>query len=45
LKEVEELKKTDVSVMPTGLLENLSERQVRDLFGFLQKQPPMSVPN
>ena len=34
--EIEELKETDVSVMPTGLLDNLSERQVRDLFGFLQ---------
>ena len=36
--EVEQLKITDVSVMPTGLLDSLSEREIRDLFGYMQKK-------
>ena len=35
--EIEETRLSDVSVMPTGLLDNLTERQVRDLIGFIQK--------
>ncbi|MDA9857227.1 c-type cytochrome [Rubripirellula sp.] len=35
--EIEERKAADISVMPNGLLEPLSEREVRDLFGYLQK--------
>ena len=34
--EVEEIKPSDVSVMPEGLLEKLSEPQIRDLFRYLQ---------
>ena len=37
LAEIEEQKNTSVSVMPTGLLDNLTERQIRDLFGYMQK--------
>ena len=36
--EVEQLKITDVSVMPTGLLDSLSESEIRDLFGYMQKK-------
>ncbi|MEE2935632.1 MAG: dehydrogenase, partial [Planctomycetota bacterium] len=35
--EIEERKAAEISVMPNGLLEPLSERDVRDLFGYLQK--------
>ncbi|MDG2223213.1 MAG: c-type cytochrome, partial [Rubripirellula sp.] len=35
--EIEARKRADTSVMPNGLLEPLSEREVRDLFGYLQK--------
>ena len=37
LNEIEEQKSTTVSVMPTGLLDNLTERQIRDLFAYMQK--------
>ena len=37
--EVEARKTADVSIMPTGLLEYLTENQIRDLFGYLQRQP------
>lgn len=37
LQEIEELKESEVSVMPAGLLDPLTERQIRDLIGFLQK--------
>ena len=37
LDEIEELKESEVSVMPAGLLDPLTERQIRDLIGYLQK--------
>ncbi len=37
LNEIEEQKSSSVSVMPMGLLDNLTERQIRDLFGYMQK--------
>ena len=37
LEEVLEIKESEVSVMPAGLLDPLSERQIRDLIGYLQK--------
>ena len=37
LEEVEEEKQSSESVMPSGLLEGLDDRQIRDLFGYLQR--------
>jgi putative heme-binding domain-containing protein len=34
--QVEDVKPSDVSVMPDGLLDKLSEPQIRDLFRYLQ---------
>jgi putative heme-binding domain-containing protein len=36
--QVEEVKPSDVSLMPEGLLEKLSEPQIRDLFRYLQSR-------
>ena len=36
--EIELRKVADVSIMPVGLLENLSEQEIRDLFGYLQRR-------
>jgi putative heme-binding domain-containing protein len=35
---IEEIKASDVSVMPEGLLDKLTEPQIRDLFRYLQSQ-------
>ncbi|MGI9471131.1 MAG: PVC-type heme-binding CxxCH protein [Rubripirellula sp.] len=35
--EIEAVKESEVSVMPAGLLDPLSEREIRDLIGYLQK--------
>lgn len=35
LKEIEELADRELSLMPDGLLDNLSEEQIRDLFAYL----------
>ncbi len=35
--EIEERKQADVSVMPTGMLDAMSEREVRDLLAYLQR--------
>ncbi len=35
--EIEERKRSEVSIMPNGLLDPLSEREVRDLMGYLQR--------
>jgi putative heme-binding domain-containing protein len=35
--EIEEQKRSDVSVMPTGLLDSLGEHEIRDLMGYLQR--------
>lgn len=36
--DVEEIRNTELSLMPDGLLENLQEQEVRDLFGYLMKK-------
>ncbi len=36
--EIEQRTRSNVSIMPTGLLENLSEQGIRDLFGYLQRR-------
>jgi hypothetical protein len=33
---VERIKPSELSVMPEGLFDKLSEPQIRDLFGYLQ---------
>ena len=38
--EVEELKESDVSLMPESLYKEFSPEQLRDLFSFLQSEPP-----
>ncbi len=35
--EIERRKPSELSIMPTGLLENLSEQAIRDLLGYLQR--------
>jgi putative heme-binding domain-containing protein len=37
IDEIEQRKVAEVSVMPNGLLEPLDEREIRDLFGYLQR--------
>ena len=41
--DVEELKESDVSLMPESLYKELSPQQLRDLFSFLQGDPPALV--
>jgi len=36
--DVEEVRGSELSLMPEGLLRNLSEQEVRDLFGFLMRK-------
>jgi putative membrane-bound dehydrogenase-like protein len=38
--EVEEIRPSEVSVMPEGLLDSLTESQIRDLFRYLQSGGP-----
>ena len=40
-KEVETLEPAGASLMPEGLLSNLSDQQVRDLFAFLRSTQPL----
>jgi putative heme-binding domain-containing protein len=37
---IEEMKPTKTSIMPEGLLKDLSEQQVRDLFAYLRSTQP-----
>ena len=37
LSDVASRKKSDVSIMPQGLLEPLNENEIRDLMGYLQR--------
>ncbi|HBJ38086.1 MAG TPA: hypothetical protein DDZ51_25680, partial [Planctomycetaceae bacterium] len=43
--EVEEIKLTTQSPMPEGQLENLTDAQVRDLFGYLMHPVQVDLPN
>jgi len=40
--EIESMKSTGQSLMPTGLLKGLSDRQVRDLFSYLRSTQPLN---
>lgn len=43
--EVEEIKLTTQSPMPEGQLENLTDRQIRDLFGYLMHPVQVDLPS
>ena len=43
-KEIEELKPTNLSLMPDGLLQNLTAEQVRDLFAYLMSVHQVPLP-
>ena len=38
--EIDELKASPASLMPEGLLKNLTDQQIRDLFGYLRSSQP-----
>jgi putative heme-binding domain-containing protein len=42
--DIESMNVTGVSLMPEGLLEGLSDQQVRDLFGYLRSGQPLNEP-
>jgi len=44
LSEVVEIRQTDQSLMPEGLLTNLSETEIRDLVGYLQSAAQVPLP-
>jgi hypothetical protein len=39
--DIEEMKESDVSIMPESLYKEFNPEQLRDLFGFLQAEPAM----
>ena len=43
--EIEELKESDVSLMPESLYKEFTPQQLRDLFSFLQTEPHRAVRN
>lgn len=43
-KQIEEIKQTTQSVMPDGLLQNLSADQIRDLIGYLMSTEQVALP-
>ncbi|SFI49237.1 PVC-type heme-binding CxxCH protein [Planctomicrobium piriforme] len=44
-KSIEEMRPTTVSLMPDGLLQNLTPDQVRDLIGYLMSSEQVPLPN
>jgi hypothetical protein len=46
-RDIEETTPTGLSLMPEGLLQNLSAEQTRDLFAYLMgsEQPPLPRPD
>lgn len=44
-KQIEETKQTNLSVMPDGLLQNLTAEQIRDLIGYLMSTEQVALPN
>jgi putative membrane-bound dehydrogenase-like protein len=44
-KQIEEMQQTTLSVMPDGLLQNLSADQIRDLIGYLMSTEQVALPN
>ncbi len=43
-KEIDTIKKSTTSLMPDGLLQNLSKEQVRDLFAYLMADAQVALP-
>ena len=43
-KQIEEIKQTNLSVMPDGLLQNLTAEQIRDLVGYLMSTEQVALP-
>jgi putative heme-binding domain-containing protein len=43
-KEVESVKRVDASLMPEGLLDPLTDQEIRDLFAYLRSEPGPSAP-
>ena len=43
-REIDEIKQTALSVMPDGLLQNLTAAQIRDLMGYLMSTEQVSLP-
>jgi putative membrane-bound dehydrogenase-like protein len=43
-KQIEEIKQTNLSVMPDGILQNLSPEQIRDLIGYLMSTEQVALP-
>lgn len=41
-EEIEELAPVGRSLMPDGLLDDLSDQQIRDLFQFLRRSQPVT---
>jgi putative heme-binding domain-containing protein len=41
--EIEEMQQTTKSLMPEGLLDSLSEQQIRDLFAYLQSSQQVAT--
>jgi len=44
-REIEEVVPTTTSMMPDGILQNLTPQQVRDLFAYLQSQGQVELPS
>jgi putative heme-binding domain-containing protein len=44
-QQIDETKQTSLSLMPDGLLQNLTPEQIRDLFGYLMSTDQVSLPN
>ncbi|HET6324891.1 MAG TPA: PVC-type heme-binding CxxCH protein, partial [Planctomycetaceae bacterium] len=43
--DVEEIRKSELSLMPDGLLDVLSEKEIRDLLGYLMSPQQVSLPS
>ena len=43
-EEIEEIKRSTVSIMPEGQLENLTKEQVRDLIAYLAAKTQVPLP-
>jgi len=44
-QQIEEVKQTSLSVMPDGLLQNLTAEQIRDLIGYLMSTEQVALPS
>ncbi len=42
-REIEEMKQSETSLMPDGLIQNMTDEQVRDLFGYLMHDQQVAL--